>query len=600
MSALLGAFHSICRYLKKSAIIIFAMTNTKIAKIFEQVSEYLEIKDDSFRARAYKRASGVIASLERELGDIYKEGGMKALDEIPSVGKGIAEKIQELLTKGSLRYLTQLKKDLPVNVLELTEVEGVGPSTIKILYKKLKVKTLSDLEKAAHKGKISALAHFGKKSEEKIIKSIEFLKKNKGRFLLGEILPIAKSIESRLQDIEGVHHVDVAGSIRRMQETIGDIDIVVCAKDPKSIVKAFAGFPEVGHVYGAGLTKANVQLKAGIDADLRAVRQKEYGAALIYFTGDKQHNIELRKLAGVKKWKLSEYGLFHGKKFLAGRTEEEVYKKLGLQWMPPELRTSSGELEAAVKKNIPALIPYGSIRGDLQVQTSWSDGNETIESMALAAMEHGLSYIAITDHTKSLGVAGGLSEHDLAQQAKEINALNKKFATQHFRIFKSAEINILKNGLFDISNAALKKMDIVSASIHSHFGMTETQMTERIITAMKHPLLNIFFHPTGRLIKKREPYQIDILKVIKAAKMYGVALEVNAYPERLDLKDAHIRLAIEHGVKLVVNSDAHGKNHFRFMDLGVAQVRRGWGSATDVLNTKPAEQLLQSLQRLKK
>ncbi len=576
------------------------MTNAEIAKTLEEISEYLEIKDDSFRARAYSRASEVIKGLEHETNDIYNEGGIKALEQIPSIGKGIAEKIEELLTKKSVAYLKKLKKELPVNVAELTTVEGVGPSTIKTLYKKLGVKTLADLEKVARTGKIRTLAHFGQKSEQKILKSIDFLKKSKGRFLLGEILPIAREIEKRIGNIEEVSHVSIAGSLRRMQETIGDIDIVACARNPQAVMKAFISFPEVTHIYGSGPTKTTVRLAKGIDVDLRVVQEKEYGSTLLYFTGEKQHNIDLRKIAIQKGWKLSEYGLFEGTKFLAGHTEEEVYNELGLSWIPPEIRTASDEIKSAHARTLPDLIPYGSICGDLQVQTSWSDGNESIEKMAIAAITHGLSYIAITDHTESLGVAGGLTEYELARQAKEIDLVNKKFAKKKPRIFKSAEVNILKDGRFDVSDTALKKMDIVSASVHSHFGSSEREMTERIIKAMKHPLLNILFHPTGRLLKKRPSYQVDILKVIKAAKEYGVSLEVNASPERLDLKDTHIRLAIEYGVKLVVNSDAHMASHFQYLDLGVAQVRRGLGTKADVLNTKPVEQMIKSLRALKK
>ena len=577
------------------------MTNIEIAKILEEVSEYLEILDDSFRAPAYSRASDAISSLEREVSDIYKEGGIQALEKIPTVGRGIAEKIEELLKKGSLIYLKELQKKLPMNVHELTAIEGVGPKTIGVLYKKLNIRTRDDLEHAARAGKLGTIPHFGQKTESKILKSIEFLKKSHGRFLLGEILPIAESIKETVKNVSEITHIALAGSLRRMQETIGDIDIVASAKNPKSVIDAFIALPEVEHVYGKGSTKANVRLRIGIDADLRVVHSDEYGAALLYFTGDKEHNIALRKIAIKKGYTLSEYGLFRGKTYVAGKTEEEVYKKLGFQWIPPEIRVASGELEAAHKDTLPPLIPYGSIKGDLQVQTSWSDGNATILKMAEAAISHGLEYIAISDHTKSLGVAGGLTEKELAKQGKEIELVNKKFMREKksFRILKSAEINILKNGSFDISDAALAKLDIVSASVHSHFGMSEEEMTARIIKAMKHPRLNILFHPTGRLIMKREPYKVDILKIIKATKEYGVALEVNAYPERLDLKDTHIRLAVEHGAKLVVNTDAHAPDHFRYLDLGVAQVRRGWGTKADVLNTKSAELLLRSLQKLK-
>jgi len=574
------------------------MTNVQIAKILEEISEYLDVSDDGFRSRAYARAAGAITSLDREAADIYREEGRKGLESIPSIGSGIAEKIEELVTTGSLRYLDELKQRLPINVHELTAIEGIGPKTIKTLYKQLHIKTLDDLEKAAKSGKLGTLPHFGKKTEEKILKSIDFLKQSKGRFLLGDILPSASVIEKRLKKIPGVRHVAIAGSLRRRQETIGDIDIVASSKEPQKIIDAFTTFPEVIHIYGSGPTKANVRLSLGIDADLRVVHDDQYGAALLYFTGDKQHNIELRKIAIEKGWKLSEYGLFKGNKILAGTTEEDVYHKLGLEWIPPEIRTVSGEIEAGMKNRIPHLIPYGSIKGDLQVQTSWTDGTASIEAMADAAIAHGLSYIAITDHTKSLTVTGGLDEKGLVKQAKEIDVLNKKFLKKKFRILKSAEVNILKDGRLDIADATLKKLDLVGASVHSHFGMSEEEMTARIITALKHPLVNILFHPTGRLIKKREPYKVDILKVIKAAKLYGVALEVNAYPDRLDLKDTHIRLALQHGVKLVVDTDAHAPEHFTFLDLGVAQVRRGWGGKADVLNTTSVSDLLKKIKKL--
>lgn len=573
------------------------MTNSEIAKILEEISEYLEIQDDGFRARAYARAAGTIATLDREVTDIYRDDGIKGLQAIPNIGLGIAEKIEELLKTGSLHYLQDLKKKLPIQVHELTSIEGVGPKTIKTLYKTLQIRTRDDLEKAARTGKLAALPHFGKKTEQKILKSIEFLKQNSGRFLLGDILPIAISIEQQLAKVAGVKQLAIAGSLRRRQETIGDIDIVASADDPKKIIEAFTSLPIVTHRYGSGPTKANVRLSIGIDADLRVVSDDEYGAALLYFTGDKQHNIELRKIAIEKGCKLSEYGLFKGQKRLAARTEQEVYGALGLAWLPPEIRTASGEIESAMEHRVPALIPYGSIKGDLQVQTSWTDGSASIEDMAHAAIKHGLSYIAITDHTKSLTVTGGLDEHKLALQGREIDRLNKKFLRQEFRILKSAEVNILKDGRLDIADGALKKLDLVGASVHSHFGMSEEEMTDRIIAAIKHPLVNILFHPTGRLIKKREPYKVDILKIIKAAKLYGVALEVNAHPDRLDLKDTHIRLAIRHGVKLVVDTDAHATEHFGFIDLGVAQVRRGWGSAADVINTKSVRDLLKAIKK---
>lgn len=575
------------------------MQNTEIARKLFELSEYLEVQDVPFKPRAYARASAVIAGLTEEIESVYAQKGKKGLDGIAGVGEGIAGKIEELLRTGNIKELEQLKKKFPVHVSELSAIQGVGPNVIKVLYKKLGVKTVKDLERAARAHEISALPHFGKKSEEKILKGIEFLKQTRGRMLLGEVLPLAKKIENILVKVAGVGRVTVCGSIRRRQETIGDIDIVATSKDPKKVMEAFLSMPGVDHMYGTGSTKSMVRLSDGIDVDLRVVPDDVYGAAVQYFTGDKQHNISVRKIAAGKGYKLSEYGLFRGTKKIASRTEEDVYEKLGMRYVPPELRTASGEIEAAHTNSLPNLIPYGSIRGDLQVQTNWTDGSSSIEEMAQAARVVGLEYIAITDHTKALAMTSGLDERGLARQAKEIEALNMKFKKDNFTILKSAEVNILKDGSFDISDTALRKLDIVSATAHTHFHLTGRQQTDRIIRAMKHPLLNVLFHPTGRLLNRREPYALDIEKVIRAAKEYGVALEANASPERLDLKDIHIRAAINNGVKLVVNSDAHAPGHFGNLDLGVAQVRRGWGKKKDVLNTLPVEKLLEALRKLK-
>ncbi len=576
------------------------MKNSEIAKILIEMSEYLEVQDVPFKPRAYVRAAVAIAALMEETADIYKRAGKNGLDAISGVGEGIAGKIEEMLKTGGMKELALLKKTFPVRVSELSAIEGVGPKAIKTFYKILDIRTVADLERAVKAHKISALPHFGKKSEEKILKGIEFLKKTHGRMLLGEALPLAQEIETYLAGVSGVKRVAVCGSIRRRQETIGDIDIVVTSREPKKVMTAFISMEGVSHVYSTGSTKSMIRLSRGIDADLRVVSDAAYGAAVQYFTGDKQHNIEVRKIAMNKGYKLSEYGLFKNKKLIAAKTEEDIYTKLGMEYIPPELRTASGEIQAAQNRSLPPLIPYGSIRGDLQVQTNWTDGSASIEEMARAAQAVGLQYIAITDHTKALAMTGGLDERGLARQAKEIDTLNVKFEKNNFRILKSAEINILKDGSFDISDTALKKLDVVSAAIHTHFNLGEKEQTERIIRAMRHPLLNILFHPTGRLLNRREPYEFDIEKVIRAARGYGVVLEANAEPERLDLKDAHIRKAIQCGVKLVVNSDAHAPGHFGNLDLGVAQVRRGWGRKKDVLNTLSVEKVLEVLRRMKK
>ncbi|MBI4253210.1 DNA polymerase/3'-5' exonuclease PolX [Candidatus Uhrbacteria bacterium] len=574
--------------------------NQRIARLLNEMSEYLEVQDVPFKPSAYARAAGIIAGMTDEVTDIYDQNGKKGLDGIPGVGKGIAEKIEEYITTGSIKELEQMKKKFPVNVSELSAVQGVGPKKIAALYKKLNIKNCADLERAVRAHKVAGLAHFGKKSEEQILKGIEFLKKGRGRMLLGTVVPLAQDIEARLRSVPGVARVTVAGSIRRRQETIGDIDIVATTAHPKRVMDAFIALPEVEHVYSSGPTKTMVRLSIGIDADLRVVKKDCYGAALQYFTGDKQHNIEVRKIAIKKGYKLSEYGLFKEKKLIAAKTEEEIYKKLGLAYIPPELRTASGEIEAARRNGLPDLIPYGSIRGDLQVQTNWTDGNASIEEMAKAAMNAGLEYIAITDHTQSLAMTGGLDEKKLARQGKEIDALNKKFKQKKFHILKSAEVNIMKDGSLDIFDAALKKLDLVCVAVHSHFALSEKEQTERIIRALKHPLVNILFHPTGRRIGRREAYALDMESTLRAAKEYGVAMEANASTDRLDLKDAHIRRAIELGVNIVVNSDAHAPGHFANLDLAIAQVRRGWGKKSDVLNTLSVDKCLAFLKRLKK
>ena len=578
------------------------MINGEIAKILREMGMMYEMEDVQFKPRAYEKAAMAVEELSVGASELYKRGGKKALDEIPGIGPAIAAHIEALLKTGCFAEYRRLKKKIPVALDELVAVEGLGPKMVRVLYRELRIRNLKDLERAAKAGKIRKLAHFGVKSEEKILRGIEFLRKSKGRFLLGTILPIVRTIEERLRKVPGVDQVATAGSVRRFQETIGDIDILVTAKKPEAVMKVFTTMPEVEAIIAKGPTKSAVRLRQRVNADVRVLPDESYGAALQYFTGDKAHNIEVRKIAIKKGWKLNEYGLFKGTKLIAGRTEEEIYKKLGLEWIPPELRTASGEIEAAAKGKLPNFIPFGSIRGDCQVQTEWTDGSASITEMAEAARRAGLEYIVITDHTRSLAMTGGLDEKGLARQGKEIDKLNKELGIRNngFRILKGAEVNILKDGSLDIADDALAKLDVVAVSVHSHFGMSEREMTERIIRALKHPAVNILFHPTGRIIGRREPYKVDIEKVIRAAKQYGVALEANSSPERLDLKDTHIRMAVEAGAKLVVDSDAHSPSHFGFLDFGVAQARRGWATKTDVLNTRPVAEFLKALRGLKK
>jgi DNA polymerase (family X) len=572
--------------------------NSDVAKVMRDLGFLTEITEEDpnvqFRARAYYRAADTIASLPENVTDIYSKHGMKGLLEIPSVGKAIALKVEEYLKSHKVHHLEKLKEKVPVSIDEMYGIEGIGPKTIKMFYNKLQIKNLSDLEKAATEGKLKTLLGFTEKKEHDIIKQIEFFKKGRGRFIIGEIYPLVKQIETRLQSISGVINAVAAGSIRRMKETIGDIDYLVACSDPEQVIDFFVKMPEVQEILGRGQAKAFVKLASGIDADLLVVPEESWGSALQYFTGNKEHSVQLRKIAISKGLRLNEWGVFKGGKRLAGATEEEVYKTLGIQWMPPEMRENTGEIELGREGKIPKLVDYGSLKGDLQVHSENSDGTATIEEMARGAKAFGLDYIAITDHTKSLTIAGGLEEQELLEQADRITQLNDRLGKE-FRILSSAEVNILKDGSLDISDTVLDKLDIVGAAIHSHFNLPIERQTERLIKAANNPNVDILFHPTGRLINRRAGYPVDIVRVIDAAKDTETALEIDAHYDRLDLKDEHVRRAIKEGVKLVIDSDAHHPIHYSFLTFGVAQARRGWAMQSDILNTLSVDKLLGAL-----
>jgi DNA polymerase (family 10) len=578
------------------------MDNSEIAKILYEIAEYLEMQDIPFKPRAYEKAAGNIESLEESVEQIYKKGGLKAVEDIPGVGASIGEKIEEALRTGHVKFYEQLKKKTPVDLGSLSGVEGLGPKKIKVLYKKLGVKNLKDLEKAAKGEKIRNLAGFGEKSEKNILEGIEFLKKGTGRFLLGHIEPQVEHIRRELKKLKEVERVEVVGSYRRKKETVGDIDILVISEKPRPVMEAFILMPDVIKVHGHGATKSSVKLKNGIDVDLLVIPKHSFGAAMQYFTGNKDHNVITRQIAIKKGLKLNEYGLFRGNKLIAARTEEEIYKALGLRYMDPEIRENGGEVEAAKNNKLPKLIPYGSIRGDLQIQTNWTDGSNSIEEMARYAMKLGLEYILITDHTKSLAMTGGSDEKKLERQGKEIDKINSKLKSQgsKFKILKGAEVNIMKDGSLDIKDEALKKLDVVGAAVHSNFNMPRAEMTRRIIKAMENPNVDIIFHPTGRIIQKREAYELDMDEIIKAAKRTGTVLEIDAFPDRLDLKDEYIRKAVAAGVKLSIDSDAHTTSHMHFLDLGVSQARRGWATKNDIINAWPLQKMLSRLKNKKK
>jgi DNA polymerase (family 10) len=577
--------------------------NQKIAEIFYEIAEYLNMKNIPFKPRAYEKAAEVLEGLEENVSLIYEKGGIAALEKIPGIGLSLAQKIEEFIKTKKIKYYEELKKELPVNLEELRKVEGLGPQSIKKLYDYLKIKNINDLKKAALNGKIRNLPGFGKKSEEKILKSLEFLSKSQNRFLLYKVLPQIEEIKSELEKVKGVKKVVIAGSIRRMKETVGDADILVISSQPQNVIERFTKLNNVVKVTSAGSTKAAVKLNFGMNVDLRIVEEKSFGAALNYFTGSKAHNIALRELSIKKGLKLNEYGLFkisaNQEKFVAGENEEEIYQYLGMDYIEPELRENTGEIELALNHRLPKIIGYQDLLGDLQVQTNWSDGTFSIEEMALSAYRFGLKYIAITDHTKNLSVANGLDEKRILKQIKEIDKINDKFKKQgiNFTILKGSECDILKDGSLDLPDEILKKLDIVGASVHTYFNLSKAEQTQRIIKAMQNPNVDIIFHPTGRVLQKREAYEVDIDEIIKTAKETKTVLEIDAYPERLDLKDEYIKKCVEGGVKMSIDSDAHSKEHYEYLKYGIAQARRGFAKKIDIINAWPLSKMLKFLKQ---
>jgi DNA polymerase (family 10) len=569
-------------------------SNAEVARALREMALFLEMEGVPFKPRAYEKAALAVEALDRPVAAIAAEQGRKGLDALPGVGKGIAERIDELLRTGRMRDLEELRRATPVDVLGLTAIEGIGPHAAKALYAGLGVRDLRDLEAACREGRVRALPHFGAKSEAKILRGLALLAQAGGRQLLGRVLPLARDLEQRLASLPGVTRAAVAGSIRRRKETIGDLDFLVAARDAAAVSRAFAALPEVAHVHARGPTKTLVRLAIGIDADLRVVPEVSFGAALAYFTGSKAHNVALRRIAQARGWKLNEYGLFRGERRLAGATEEEVYEALGLAFVPPELREDRGEIEAARAGKLPALIEHGDLRGDLQIQTDWTDGTASIEQMAAAAKERGLEYIAITDHTRDLAMARGCDEARLLEQRDAIARLNRKL--RGFRVLSGAEVNIRKDGTLDVDDAALAQLDVVGAAIHTHFHQPRAEATRRVIRAMENPHVDVLFHPTARSIGRREPVDLDVDAVIRAAVETGTVLEIDALPERLDLKDEYVRKAVEAGAKLAIDSDAHQTAHLACADeLGVAVARRGWARRRDVVNALPVERCLAAL-----
>lgn len=570
------------------------MINLKIAKIFGEMAEYYTMKDDRFRPRAYERAAMLIEGMEEDVEDIYKKGGTKGLMKIQGIGQGLAEHIEEYIKTGKIKIFEKLKKEAPLDLESFSAVEGVGPKMLMSLYKNLKIKNLKDLEKAAREGKVRALPRFGEKTEENILRSIEMSREHRGRFLLGYVSPIVSEIEKKLSALPSVQKIIACGSIRRRKETVGDIDILAVAKNSREIMEYFVSMPSVEKVVAQGETKSAVHLDIGIDADLRVVPEKSYGAAMQYFTGNKDHNVELRKIAMKYGWKLNEYGLFDKNgKFLAGRTEEEIYKKLGLDWMPPEMRENRGEIELALAHKLPKIVEYDEVFSDLQMHTTYSDGAHTIAEMAETAEKLGRKYIAITDHVGHLKIAGAMDVKTIERQWREIEKVDRQI--KNIKILKGCEVDINPNGTIALEDKYLAKFDIVLASIHSNFKMSKSEQTKRLIRAIENPHVDIIAHPTGRIIHRRSGYEFDFDEICKAAARTKTILEANCYPDRLDLNDMNIRRAIDHGVKISFGTDSHSKMQLHYLDLGIAQARRGWATKKDVVNCLTAEELLKFL-----
>ena len=558
------------------------MRNLELAALFYKIADLLEMQGIKWKPQAYRRAAKSLEALERDIEELWKEGKLK---EIPGVGEGIERHIDEFLRTGKVRPFEAVMRKIPKGLDELMEIESIGPKKAFFLYKKLKIKNLADLEAAVKRHKLENLQGFGEKSEQNILKGIGMYKRGHERMLLGKALSIAEGIVAELKKNRGIERIAIAGSLRRMKETIGDIDILATAKNANAVMDAFVNMQEVRDVLAKGTTKTTVVLNSGVQADVRVLKDSEFGSALQYFTGNKEHNIRLREIAIKRGLKLSEYGLFEKKtgKRIAGKTEEGIYAKFGMKYIEPELREDRGELQAAMQNKLPKIISYGSAKGDFHVHSSWSDGSEGIEEIANAAKNIGYEWMCLTDHSESERIAHGMDEERLLKQIAEIRKINKKI--KPFRILAGSEVDIKANGELDFSNDVLKKLDVVVAAVHSGFKSTKEQMTSRVLNAISNKYVKIIAHPTGRLIGKREGYEIDLERIFEACAKNKVMPEINAYPERTDLNDSNAKRAIELGCKIAIGTDAHSIEQLHYMRLGIAMARRAWAKEKDVANT---------------
>lgn len=568
------------------------MQNERVAHILDRIADYMEMDDDFFRVKAYRRAANTVQNLSEDIETINEEG---RLQELPGIGKHIAAKIEEILETGTSLYFEKLKKEYPVDFDALLSVEGVGPKTIKLLYKELGVETLDDLEHHARRHHIRRIKGMGDKKEKQILENIDLARKNTGRKLLGHILPLAESIKHQLEVLKVVKTVEIAGSIRRRKETVGDIDLLVISDNSQEVMDYFVNLPLVEEVIVKGPLKSTVILKEGLDCDVRVFEEDVFGAALMYFTGSKELNVELRKMAIAQNMKLSEYGLFQGEEMVAASTETEIFQAMGLDYIPPELRETHEAVEAAVSHKLPDLIGYNDIKGDLHIHSNWSDGKNTLEDMVWECQELGYEYLAIADHCGYLHVTRSMDEKDIKNQSTEIDRLNEKM--ENITILKGLEVNIGPDGNPDVDNILLQEMDLVVAGIHSGERKDFFEMTQIMVNAMENENVNIISHPTNRRMPERPEYDLNLDKIFEAASETNTFLEINSNPVRLDLKDVYVKKAIQYNCKLVINSDAHSQNQLHNMHLGIATARRGWAEKEDIINSLDLKDLLKVLNR---
>jgi len=572
------------------------MKNTAIAKVFQDMADLLELKGENvFKIRAYQRAARTIEHLPKEIEIMLQEG--EDLQTIPGVGEAIAKKTIELVSTGKLHVYEELKSQFPEGITKLLEIPGIGPKTANRLSTELGIKSVDDLEQAIKDGRVAGLFRLGDKTADNILQQIQAMRRKDQRIPIGEALPVVDEVLGALRPLPGVKNLTAAGSLRRFRETVGDIDLMGTADNPEEVINAFVNLPQIREVLAKGPTKASVILPGGLQADLRMVEHDSFGSLLQYFTGSKQHNITLRTREQKKGLKLSEYGITDVKtdKLEKFATEEAFYRRLGLQYIPPEIREDHGEIDLAEQGKVPKLVELSDIKGDIHVHTDWSDGRDSIEDMAKAAKSLGYQYLAITDHSAGRGIAHGLSEERLKKQIEEVKRLNEQL--KGIRIFTGTEVDIRADGSIDLPDKLLVDLDVVVAAIHSAMNQSQEQITRRILGAIENPHIDAIAHPTCRLLGEREPVAVDMEAVFRAAIKYNKALEINAMPSRLDLKDIHIYRARELGVKLIMGTDSHSTAHLGFMRFGIGIARRGWCQPKDILNTKPTKEMLAFLRK---